>query len=469
MFESFQRNFGLLLAGTVGLIFSAGCTVGPDYAGPDFAAPAGYSGLQDQQGAPVAMPASGQWEDAFDDPLLADLIARARSENRELRAAYNRWQRAETLIRREQAESLPQVAAGASYTREKLSQETLQLDGDTKQNVYNVGAAAALEIDLFGRVRRLVEAAAADADAEREALADLQLFIETEVAAIYYRTRAIEAELGYVRESLGTREQSLDVVKRRFEGGAVSELDVAQAESLVASTEADFARLSREQAVLINALAVLTGEPAPSFELEVAPLAGTPPAVPAGIPSELLLRRPDIRQSERQLASANARIGVATASFYPRVTIAGDIGLSALDAAQWFKSSAGFWAISPQVSVPLFEGGRLRANLDESKLAYAQTVDAYEQTVLSAFAEVEDAVDSWRWLREQRAAEERSTNSAIRAQRIASEQYNGGLIDFITALDSERTALESQRRLADVTGAEYVNAVRLVRAIGGSW
>ncbi len=460
----------LLLLLSVALLLTSGCTVGPDYQKPDFTAPIGYSSeLLDQNGEAIPMPETGQWWLAFGDPTLSDIIQSANEQNRTLKAAYNRWQRAETLIRRERAEALPQVGAGASYTREKLSQETLQLGGNTDQDVYNVGAAAALEVDIFGRVRRLVEAAAADADSEREALADLRLFIQTEVAITYYRIRALESELVYVEESLGTRRKSLDVVQKRFEGGAVSELDVAQAASLLETTQAERARLKREQAVLINALAVLTGRAAPDFSMTLAPLDGTPPKVPVGIPSELLLRRPDIRQEERLLAAANARIGVATANFYPRITIAGDIGLSALDASQWFKSSAGYWAISPQVSVPLFEGGRLRANLDETKLAYAQSVAEYEQTVLEAFADVENALDSWQWLAEQRAAEQRSTDAALRAQKISSQQYDGGLIDFITALDSERTALESQRRLAIAIGIEYTNAVRLIRAIGGSW
>lgn len=462
------RKATLLPTSLVALLL-AGCTVGPDHQSPQFAAPAGYSTLLDQGRSPIAMPESGRWWKVFEDPILDELIENADQQNRSLKAAFNRWQRAETLIRREQAEGLPQIGAEASYTREKLSKETLQLDGDSKQNVYNLGAAAAMEVDLFGRVRRLVEAAAADADAEREALADLRLFIQTEVAITYYQIRALEAELGYVEASLDTRKQSLDVVEKRFEGGAVSELDVAQAESLLATTQSDYARLKRQQAVLINALAVLTGQPAPSFTLEVNALEGAPPSIPAGIPSELLLRRPDIRQSERALAAANAQIGVATANFYPRVVIAGDVGLSALDAAQWFKSSAGFWAISPQVSIPLFEGGRLRANLDESQLAYAQAVEEYEQTVLSAFADVENALDSWHWLREERQSDSASADAATRAQQISSQQYDGGLIDFITALDSERTALENERRLAVTIGAEYVNAVRLVRAIGGSW
>lgn len=469
MFESFQRHSALLFTGAATLLLTAGCTVGPDYQAPQFATPVGYSGLLDQEGEAIPMPEGGQWWLAFENPTLDALIEGANQQNRSLRAAYNRWQRAETLIRREQAEGLPQLDAGASYTRERISQETLQLGGNTDQSIYNVGAAAAWEVDLFGRVRRLVEAAAADADAEREALVDLRLYIQTEVAITYFRIRAIEAELGYLNDSLVTRQKSLDVVVKRFEGGAVSELDVAQAESLLERTRADYASLKREQAVLINALAVLTGHAAPDFSVELTPLTGTPPRIPSGIPSELLLRRPDIRQSERLLASANARIGVATANFYPRITIAGDIGLSALDASRWFQSSAGFWAISPQVSVPLFEGGRLRANLDETKLAYAQSVEEYEQTVLAAFAEVQNALDSIRWLEQQRQAEQRSSDAALRAQRISGQQYDGGLIDFITALDSERTALENQRRLAIVIGGEYTNTVLLIRAIGGSW
>lgn len=218
-----------------------------------------------------------------------------------------------------------------------------------------------------------------------------------------------------------------------------------------------------------HALAVLTGTPAPDFHLEAQKIEGSPIAVPTGLPSDLLRNRPDILQAEYALQSANARIGIAQANFFPRLTIGAEAGYASYDAANFFESSAGFFAFGPQLSLPLFQGGRLRADRSRAESAYVEAVENYKQTVIQAFADVEDALSGWQHLAVQRQATERAANASRRAQNISDYQYRDGIIDFTTALDAERTALDSERKLARVIGAEYENSIRLIRAIGGTW
>lgn len=372
------------------------------------------------------------------------------------------------MIEREASALRPQVDGSSSYDRFEDSDEI-----STSSRSYNNSYSAALnlgwELDLFGRVARLVEATEADAQASEAAYEDLLLITETDVAINYFRLRAIEREVQAVQRSVETRRESLDIVNKRYLNGAVSDLDVAQSETLLAQSEADLASLRRQRDAREHALAVLTGVAAPSFQLDVAALTGAPVDAPVGLPSELLMRRPDIRSAEHSLRAANARIGVAKANYYPRLTLGGSGGLSSIQASEWFKSSAGFYSIGPDISVPIFQGGRLRANLSSSEYAYAEAAEVYQQTVIEAFGEVEDALSGWRHLSVQRAALQRAANSASRAQKISDNQYRNGIVDFISSLDSERTALDAERSLAQVIGDEYENSILLIRAIGGNW
>ncbi|MEM8867963.1 MAG: efflux transporter outer membrane subunit [Verrucomicrobiota bacterium] len=444
------------------LIILSGCAVGPDYKKAESAAPLAYS-----QPTPEAAIDVAHWVELYNEPQLAALVELARLYNYNLDALYQRTLQSRTIINRERSGRRPQVNTNAAANSFEDSEE-LGNSGESEDS-YSAGLTLGWELDLFGRVARLVEAAEADAEASQAAYDELLLLTETDVAINYFRLRALKREIEAVERSVETRRESLDIIEQRFESGTVSDLDVAQSETLLAESEADLAALLRTSEALEHALAVLTGQYATDFEVDVGRLAGSPVVAPVGLPSSLLTRRPDLRQAEFALQAANARVGVATANFYPRITIGGSAGFAALDAGNWFKNTAGFYSIGPEVSLPIFQGGRLRSELSRTELAYAEALSLYQQAVVEAFAEVEDALSGWRHLSTQRAARERAASSAQRAQSIADKQYRSGLIDFISALDAERTALDAERRLAQVIGDEYENSVRLIRSAGGNW
>ncbi|MDQ8207444.1 efflux transporter outer membrane subunit [Coraliomargarita sp. SDUM461003] len=452
----------LLTSMTVLSLVLSGCAVGPDFAQPEPATPQAYT-----QPTPSVEIDVKHWTELFADVQLTQLVSQARAHNHSLNALYQRTRQSRALIRQEQAGRRPQVDTDSTYARYKDS-EALGNTGDA-EDAYNASLTLGWELDLFGRVARLVEAAEADAAASEAAYQDLLLITETDVAINYFRLRAIEREVQSVQRSVETRRESLEIVKKRYENGAVSDLDVAQSETLLAQSEADLASLLRSRDTRKNALAVLMGQAAPDFSIQVTALTGKPVDAPAGLPSELLQRRPDIRLAEQNLRAANARIGVAKGNFFPRITLGASGGFAASAASDWFKAGSELYSFGPNINLPLFQGGRLRADLSRSEYAYAEAAANYEQTVVEAFAEVEDALSGWRHLSVQRAALERAAHASARAQTISDNQYRNGIVDFISSLDSERTALEAERSLAQIIGDEYENSIRLIRAIGGNW
>jgi len=443
------------------LALFTGCSISSEYPGVEISPPANFSVATGTSGIGV-----GHWAEIYNEPELTELIERARLHNRSLSALYQRTLQSRAILRRERAEFLPQIGSSASYERFENSEETGSGNNDED---YEARVDLGWEIDLFGRVARLVEAAKADTAFAEAAYEDLLLITETDAAINFFRIRALDREIAAVTRSVETRRKSLDIVNKRFQSGVINDLDVAQAETLLAESEAEIAVLQRERDILEHALAVLTGQMAIDYSLSREAISGAAVLPPVGLPSELLLRRPDLRQAEYALQSANARVGLAKANFFPRITISGDAGYAAMDANNWFQNSAGFYSIGPQISLPIFQGGRLRAELSRSEAAYAESFERYQQAILEAFAEVENALSSWRYLATQRSARERAAASAARAQSISEKQYRNGLVDFITALDSERVALDAERRLAQVIGDEYVNSILLIRAIGGNW
>ncbi len=451
----------------VGVLLSAGCAaVGPDYQPPEAAVPADYRWDANKNGSPAAK--REDWWRIFGDPGLNRLIAQVRGNNHDLRAGLKRYQQARALIGVERAGGLPQVSSSPGVSRQRISGESVNGRGGTF-NTFNLPASVDWEIDLFGRIRRSVEAAGADAQASGEDLNDLRLALETEAASRYFTLRALDEEIKIVQEGVKTRKNSLKLAQDRKDLGAVSELDVAQATTLLASSQADLQGLRRQRAAQESALAVLAGVPASVFRLKANPLSGEPPSVPAGLPSELVRARPDIRRVERNLAAKNARVGVATAAFYPAISLGGNGGLQASDIGNLFNSGARFWAISPQAYIPIFQGGRNEARLAQSKARYEEVLQNYQQTVLEALAEVETALSARNFYTGQSTALARASKSADRARDIANAQYEGGTSNYLNVLDAERTALNARRQQAVIRGEDYSNTVDLVRALGGRW
>jgi multidrug efflux system outer membrane protein len=329
-------------------------------------------------------------------------------------------------------------------------------------------------VDLWGRVRRRFESAHADAQASLADFYNVLLTLQSDVAQNYFSLRSLDAEIATVASTVDLRHEQVRLVRSRLEGGIGSELDVAQAETELATTEAELASLAQQRDKLENAIAILVGENPSSFKLAALenpnlnwnPL---PPEIPAGLPADLLERRPDVAQAERQLASANARIGVAKAAFFPVVTLTGSGGYLSGDVESLFNWDSRVWSIGPSVSLPIFAGGRNRANYKSSQSAFAEATALYRQQILVAFGEVEDSLSGIRHLAVQSEAQQRAVTNARRAQELAADRYRSGIVAYIEVVDASRDALTAERANAQLAGQRLIASVQLIKALGGGW
>jgi multidrug efflux system outer membrane protein len=326
-------------------------------------------------------------------------------------------------------------------------------------------------LDLWGRVRRSFEGANADAQAQLAAFENTLLLLKADVAQNYFALRTLDTERAILRNTIQLRREALDLVNSRFQGGAASELDVSRAETELNTTEAELLAVDRRRAEVEHALAVLLGTTASEFAVKELPLDtnSLPPVIPAGLPGELLERRPDIAEAERLLAAANARIGVAKAAFFPVVRVTGLAGYESLDVETLFNWQSRVWSIGPSITLPLFQGGRNRANLKRSQAVFVENVANYRQRVLIAFKEVQDALTGARLLSQQAEAENRSRASARKTADLSNARYLAGLVSYLDVVDSERTALTTERESARITGQRLVTSVQLIKALGGGW
>jgi multidrug efflux system outer membrane protein len=325
------------------------------------------------------------------------------------------------------------------------------------------------EVDIWGRVRRASEAATADLQVSVADFETIRLTLHAEVAQTYFALRAVDAELAVLNSTVDLRQQTLNLIQDRFQGGASSDLEVAQAENALATTQADLAGVERQRETFEHALAVLVGKPPGTFHLTSAVLAGLPPEIPVGTPSSLLERRPDVAEAERAMAAANARIGVAKGAFFPEVKLTGSAGFESANFGTLFDWPSKLWAVGPSISLPLFEGGRNTANYNRAESAYVEAVAQYRQHVLVAFQEVQDGLSGLRTLAQQAEAQARSVASAQRAYDIANSRYKEGSISFLDVVDVQRTLLQNQREAVQTLGQRYVTSVLLVKALGGGW
>jgi multidrug efflux system outer membrane protein len=465
--------------------FAALPRVGPDYVRPATAIPPAYRDAENlgawKTAAPADTLARGAWWSLFADPALDQLESRALAANQDLRAAAARVEQAAAAAGLARSAYWPQLALDPSATRERTSATVDNPLPVSPATTYRAPLVASWELDLFGRVRRLNESARAEADASAATFESVRLALTAEVAENYFSLRAADRELALLRDAVALRRRALDLVSARLKSGAATELDTARAETELAGAEAEAAALARRRATLQDALAVLVGEPASSFAIvAVADAAGAsktpsagrtrvPPTIPAGLPSALLERRPDIAAAERSLAAANARIGVAKAAFFPAISLTGGAGYASGDIDRLFHADSRIWSIGPSLYLPIFQGGRNRANLDRSRAAFEEGVAVFRQRVLVAFREVQDALTATLWLADQSAAQKRAVASAQRAATLALTRYDAGFVSYLEVIDAQRTALATER--ADTRlGAQRLNtSVALIKALGGGW
>ena len=461
-----SRACGLLV-----VLLAAGCmAVGPDYQKPETAVPEGWRELPDpalvRDGAVVR-----EWWTLFDDPLLNDLIAAAEAGNRNLRQAVARVKESRARLGVARGERLPQVEAQGSAIRQRGSENSLTGRGYT-ETLYRTGLDASWELDLFGRISRSVEAATADYQASEEERTDVLVSLYAEVARTYFAVRTYQARLIATRGNLESQQQVLRLTRSRFENGLATGLDVAQAEQVLAASQAEVPVLNTLLTQAIHNLSVLLGQPpAARYEQlsQIGPIPVPPEAVTVGVPADVLRQRPDIRRAERLLAAQTARIGLAKADLYPRLSLSGTFAFESIDAGDLFKGPSRVFGFGPTLRWLLFDGARVRSQVRVEDARTEQALNFYEQTVLNGLKEVESAMTEYLEQRERLAALERAVVAAQRSLHLATRLYRDGLVDFQSVLDAQRALFDSENLLAMARGNSVINLVDLYRALGGGW
>ena len=452
-------------------------TVGPDYKIPTNAVPAAYKAADLgawKQGQPLDNVPKGAWWEVFGDIALNDLESRALEANQELKAAVARVDQARATARVARSELLPTLNFDPSLTRERISPNQVPSFGALTANTFRAPLDLSYEIDLWGRVRRGFEGARAEAAATLAAYYNVLLTLQGDVAQNYFLLRSLDAEIAAVTSTVSLRHEQVQLVRSRFEGGIGNQLDISRAETELATTEAEAASLAKRRAELENALAILVGANPAAFKLAALTGANTnwnprPPTVPSGLPAQLLERRPDVAEAERQLAAANARIGVAKAAFFPVLRLTGSGGYVSGEVDNLFNWESRAWSIGPSLSLPIFAGGRNRANYKRSQAAYQEAVAKYRQQVLVAFGEVENSLAGIHHLSTQAAAQNRAVAAAHRAAGLATDRYRAGIVSYLEVVDASRDALQTERANAQLAGQRLATTVQLVKALGGGW
>jgi len=466
--------------GVVALL--AGCSLAPELKQPEIQVPPRFKELPpEERGAwKAAQPSEdlprGQWWKVFNDPVLDRLEDDALAANQNLQAAAARVAQARALVGVAKADRIPQVGAGFGPTRVQPTGVSLGLPPGEMVDPYTAWRAlitVSYEVDLFGRVSDTINASRSDYESTVATFRSVTLALQADVAQTYFALRANDEELRILWETVQWREESVRLMQRRFDLGDISELDLARAKTEEANARTEAIGLERRRGELEHALAVLVGKPPEVLAIDVAPLANELPAIPAGLPSELLERRPDIAAATRQMAAANARIGVAKSAFFPALKLTALGGYESADLADLFNWSSRTWLLGPLIgtiiTAPIIDGGRNRANLERAEAALQESVAVYRQQVLVAFSEVEDNLIALRTLDGQAHSTRDAVTSATRAERIAQVRYKAGATGYLDVIEAQRTLLTVQRLDVQIRGSRANSTVALIRALGGGW
>ncbi|MFD1561706.1 efflux transporter outer membrane subunit [Paraburkholderia silviterrae] len=471
-------------------LLTAGCSLAPQYKVPEVASSAGFkeapatTATAETAGElgtwKIAQPSDqiprGEWWVIFDDPALNDFEQQALSANQNLAAAAARVKEARALQQVSRADLFPTVGAGFGPTREKVtSASQFQPDGGNipAQTLWRAQATASYEADLFGRVSDAVKASTAESEESQALLRSVQLSLQADVAANYFKIRELDAELQVYAQNVSLREQQLKLVQSKFANGDIAELDVARARAELATARTDEMTAQRQRATAEHSLAVLLGKAPSEFTMASSPLRPVQIRIPPGLPSALLERRPDIAAAERAMAAANSRIGVAKAAYFPSLSITGNAGFESATLGDLFKWSSRAFLLGPlagtALTVPIFDGGRRKGNLANARAVFDEDAAKYRQQVLQAFQEVEDNLSDLRILEQQTQTEDEAVQASSRAAEISRTQYKDGAVNYLDVIDAERTVLQSQTTAVQLSGLQAVATVNLVRALGGGW
>ncbi|HXN23220.1 MAG TPA: efflux transporter outer membrane subunit [Candidatus Dormibacteraeota bacterium] len=455
------------------ILLLAGCTVGPNYKRPAAEVPPVYKEVGDWKPAqPSDEHLSGNWWEIFQDPQLNALELQVNVSNQNLKAAEAAYTQARAVLRYSRADYFPTLTVNPSVTRNHYSTNrqprSPTFNGVTFTDI-QIPFEWSYQVDAWGRIRRTVESYRDQAQASAADLATVNLSMHTQLALFYYQARLLDAEEQLLNSTVTQYEQALELIESRFGGGIDSELQVQQARTQLETTRAQAIDVGVARAQYEHAVAVLMGKPPASFTLAPLPLTMPPPAIPAGLPSELLERRSDIAAAERRMASANAQIGVAKAAYYPLINLAAAGGFESGFPSILISGPSALWSFGPSAAWTLFDVGRRRAASDEAIAFYDQSVANYRQTVLTGFQQVEDNVAALRILEHEAQVQDKAVIAAQKYLELAWTRYKGGVTSYLEVTTAQSAALSDELTAVNILGRRMVDAVTLVQALGGGW
>ena len=455
------------------LLVVSGCTVGPKYHTPTAEIPAAYKEVGDWKPAqPNDQNLGGDWWETFQDPQLNALEKQVDVSNQNLKAAEAQYTQARALLRYYRADYYPTVTAGASATRERVSQNAPPPGSTFVGITYNDFALpvnVSYEADVWGRVRKNVESYREQAQASAADLATVNLSMHADLAIDYFLARSLDAEEQLLNSTVKQYQDALDLIDSRYAGGIASEVEVQQASTQLETTRAEAIDVGVARAQYEHAVAILIGKPPAEFSLPPLPLVTPPPPIPVSVPSELLERRPDIAAAERRVAAANAQIGVAKAAYYPLVDLAAGGGFESTVITTLVQGPSGLWALGLSATETIFDAGKRRAASDQAIAAYDQTVANYRETVLTSFQQVEDNVAALRILEHEAEVQDKAVIAAQRYLELANTRYTGGVTSYLEVTTAETAALSDEVTAVNILGRRMVDAVSLAQALGGGW
>jgi NodT family efflux transporter outer membrane factor (OMF) lipoprotein len=454
------------------LLMLAACAVGPDYQRPESPVPEAY---KETSGWKTAQPGDGlprgAWWTLFDDPQLNSLEEQINISNQNVKAAEAQVRQAQALVQIARASYFPYITGGFQYRRAQSSSTLARssLADDTPTNDYMLPLNLSWEADVWGRIRRSVEASRESAAASAADLESARLSAQSALAQAYFQLRTVDTQIQLLEETVKAYATSLELTRNRYSKGVAGQSDVLQAQTQLETTRAQLIDLGIQRAQLEHAIAILIGRPPAALSLPSAPFKPMPPLVPVGLPSELLERRPDIAAAERRVASANAQIGVAKAAFFPRFTLGLTGGYESGDWANLFNWPSRFWSIGPALAQTLFAGGSIEALTEQARAAYDASVASYRQTVLTGFQEVEDNVAALRILEKEAQVQAGALQAARQSLAVTTNQYKAGIVSYLNVTAAQTAALTSERSAVDIAGRRMTATVLLIKALGGGW
>jgi NodT family efflux transporter outer membrane factor (OMF) lipoprotein len=457
----------------IGMLQLTGCVVGPKYHTPVAPAPPAYKEVGNWKPAqPNDQSLGGNWWTIFQDPQLDALELQVNVSNQNLKAAAAQFQQARAALHYSRADYFPTATAGLSGTRTRVSANRPppnSIFNGITDNDFTLPVDVSYQVDVWGRIRRIVESQREQAQASAADLATVNLSMHADLALDYFQARSLDAEEQLLNNTVAQYGQALQLTESRFQGGIASEVEVQQAKTILQTTRAQAIDVGIARAQFEHAVAILIGKPPAEFSLPPLPLTAPPPHIPISVPSELLERRPDIAAAERRVASANAQIGVAKSAYYPQISLGASGGFESSAITTLLNGPSGLWSIGASAVGTIFDVGRRRSLTDEARAAYDTQVANYRQSVLNGFQQVEDNLAAVRILEDEAKVQDEAVQAAQRSLELSITRYNGGVTSYLEVTVAQTAALQDEVNAVNILGRRMANTVLLIQALGGGW